>query len=442
MLGYTWGGSGAFFPRAQMRRRSPEDRAFDYPRHLAATGGLDWEDFITPNPGATPILGRAQAALHEQVLDRLRRDGVQDFVGTGMGASPVLERAQEYLSAERAAAMGGGSLPTGMGATPILERAQLSLNPEALNTAIGNAPKIQSALTSEVEPPLVIRSGGATLPDPWLDSATVPRPAAPASGAGGSGRYLGADMVYDQGTGEGATPLGARNMSDGGPGTSSAKGQAAIDRTTARRGVGANVDAALGAFDLGIGEMARGGLRRAGAAARANGMKNLGNALFRAGGVARFGAPVAALGGSLLPAAMGAMEGFGEAGTGGALIQGGTAAAGTAAGAAIGTAILPGVGTVIGAGLGGMLASPVGKGLTGLAQGAVEKAQMGDTGPMGSIGRMLDPLIDTPFENEQKAILQQMNSPAMLAIKEQERTREAKARADMAYQALMQSYVR
>ena len=96
---------------------------------------------------------------------------------------------------------------------------------------------------------------------------------------------------------------------------------------------------------------------------------------------------------------------------------------------------------MIGAGIGSMIGSGVGSGLTGLAQGAVEKAQQGDTGFMGSIGRAMDPLIESPFETEQKAVLQQMHSPAMKAIQEQERFRQAQARAQQAQQLLMQSYL-
>jgi hypothetical protein len=71
----------------------------------------------------------------------------------------------------------------------------------------------------------------------------------------------------------------------------------------------------------------------------------------------------------------------------------------------------------------------------------VEKAQAGDTGLMGNIGRALDPFVDTAFEKEQKAVLQQMNSSAMQLIQEQQRTREAQARASQARQVLMQSYM-
>jgi hypothetical protein len=236
------------------------------------------------------------------------------------------------------------------------------------------------------------------------------------------------------------------NVSGGGPGTSTAKGEATIARQAAKRagftGLLESVDDAFGRPDLGIGGMAERGLQRAGAMARGAGMKNLGGALFRAGGAARVLAPAAAVGGAVLPAVMGAVEGYGQAGAGGAVIQGGAGAAGALAGGAIGTAILPGVGTVIGAGIGSMLGSGAGGGLTGLAQGAVEKAQQGDTSFMGGIGRALDPLIDTPFEKEQKAVLQQMNSPAMQAIRQQERARQEQVRADQMEALLMQSYTR
>lgn len=433
-------------------------RQMPYPAGAGRYLGADMVYDQGTGQGATPILGRAQARLHEGVMDRLRRDGVQDFIATGIGASPVLGRAQDYLAAERIAAMGGGPLPTGMGATPILERARLSLDQEVLNTAIGNGPKIQSAITSEVEPALTIRSGGATLPDPWLDSATVPRQAAPAAAAGNPVRYLGADMVYDQGTGQGATTIRPpvaepANVSGGGEGTSTAKGQSAINRGRARRGMGSAIrgaastalQPAFGPPDLGLGGAINKGLKNLSRAEALQGNPGARATLSRLGGFARVGLPAAALATPLLPVAMGAAEGYGDAGVGGALIQGGTAALGTLAGGAAAGAlagsVVPGFGTVVGAVLGGLAASALGKGLTGVAQGATEKAQMGDTGFMGGIGRAIDPLIDTPFEKEQKQVLQQMYSPAMLAIKEQERTREARARADMAYQALMQSYM-
>ena len=49
--------------------------------------------------------------------------------------------------------------------------------------------------------------------------------------------------------------------------------------------------------------------------------------------------------------------------------------------------------------------------------------------------------VDTAFEKEQKAVMQQMNSPAMRVIQDQEKLREAKARAQQTEQLLMQSYM-
>ena len=341
----------------------------------------------------------------------------------------------------------------------------LGFDPLALATAGANPFKIDSTLSSLSSQPMQRGSGGASL-DPLqaslaaVDMASsvlpltggqstvppapslVPQPVVARAG-------LTRDAIEEAIGRRAPSPVNIApdvapvpNVSGGGPGTSTAKGEATVARQAAKRGGLGLVDDALGAPDLDIGGMAQRGLQRAGAAARSGGMKNLGNALYRAGGAARVLAPAAAFGGAVLPAVFGAMDGYGQAGTGGALIQGGTGAAGALAGGAIGTAILPGVGTVIGAGIGSMLGSGAGSGLTGLAQGAVEKAQMGDTGFMGGIGRALDPLIETDFEKEQKAVLQQMNSPAMRAIQEQQRTRDAQARADQAQQVLMQSYMR
>ncbi|MCE2837099.1 MAG: hypothetical protein LW834_09060 [Cyanobium sp. 49614_E6] len=342
----------------------------------------------------------------------------------------------------------------------------LGYDPLVLSGASANAAKINSTLSSPSSQPMQQGTGGATL-DPLqvgMAAADLATSVLPSAGSGGveelvqqkaQARGLGSidDIIaleagpgsFGPGAMTGVTPrvpsTPEPNVSGGGPGTSTAKGHGNVKQQMAKRGLLETADAALGSLDLGLGGMAQKGMQRAGAAARAGGMKNLGNALFRAGGAARVLAPAAAVGGAVLPAVFGAMDGYEQAGAGGALIQGGSGAAGALAGGAIGTAILPGVGTVIGAGIGSMLGSGAGSGLTGLAQGAVEKAQQGDTGLMGSIGRALDPLIDTPFEAEQKAVLQQMNSPAMKAIQEQERTRQAQARAQQSQQLLMQSYM-
>jgi hypothetical protein len=72
----------------------------------------------------------------------------------------------------------------------------------------------------------------------------------------------------------------------------------------------------------------------------------------------------------------------------------------------------------------------------------VEAAQGGDTGLSGQIGRSLDGVIDTPMEVESRQMVAQMNSPAVLAIKAEERQRSAAQRAQMAQDLLMQAYAR
>ena len=152
--------------------------------------------------------------------------------------------------------------------------------------------------------------------------------------------------------------------------------------------------------------------------------------------VARWAAPAAAFGGTFaLPAITGALSGNETAGAAGAALQGGSALAG----AAIGQALIPI--PFVGAAIGSMAGNAIGGGLASGAANLVEKSQAGDTGFMGSIGQALDPFVDTAFEKEQKAVMQQMNSPAMREIKQQERTRMEQARAQQAQQLLMQSYM-
>jgi len=382
-----------------------------------------------------------------------------------MGEATALETGPGFLGAGAMAGVTPQLPPALAAGRPIGVDDGLGFDPLALATAGANPFKIDSTLSSPSSQPMQRGSGGASLDPLQASLAAVDMASSVLPLTGGQSTVPPAPSLVPQ-------PVVARvgltrdaieeaigrrapspvniapdvapvpNVSGGGPGTSTAKGEATVARQAAKRGGLGLVDDALGAPDLGIGGMAQRGLQRAGAAARSGGMKNLGNALYRAGGAARVLAPAAAFGGAVLPAVFGAMDGYGQAGTGGALIQGGTGAAGALAGGAIGTAILPGVGTVIGAGIGSMLGSGAGSGLTGLAQGAVEKAQEGDTGFMGSIGRALDPLIETDFEKEQKAVLQQMNSPAMQAIRQQERTRQEIARADQAQALLMQAYLR
>lgn len=146
--------------------------------------------------------------------------------------------------------------------------------------------------------------------------------------------------------------------------------------------------------------------------------------------------------GAAVPAVMGAIEGS-QSGSGGAAIQGGAATAGTLIGGTIGSFVGgPGLGTVIGAGIGGMLGNAAGGMGRSAAVSAVEAAQGGDTGLAGQIGRSLDGVIDTPMEVESRQMVAQMNSPAVLALKAEERQRNAAERARMAQDLLMQAYAR
>jgi hypothetical protein len=186
-----------------------------------------------------------------------------------------------------------------------------------------------------------------------------------------------------------------------------------------------------------VGGASQQAMRDASAALYRRGMPGLAGMAKNLAPVARWAAPAAAVGGTfVLPAVTGAISGNETAGTGGAVLQGGSALAG----AAIGQALIPI--PVVGAVVGSMAGNAIGGGLAAGAANAVEKAQMGDGGFIGSIGRALDPFVDTAFEKEQKAVMQQMNSPAMQEIRQQERTRMEQARAQQAQDLLMQAYMR
>lgn len=140
------------------------------------------------------------------------------------------------------------------------------------------------------------------------------------------------------------------------------------------------------------------------------------------------------------PTVMGAMEGA-QSGSGGAAIQGGAAAVGSVIGGVLGAGGGP-LGIAIGAGIGGSIGNMVGGAGRAGAVSAVEAAQGGDTGLAGQIGRSLDGVIDTPMEVESRQMVAQMNSPAVLALKAEERQRNAAERARMAQDLLMQAYAR
>lgn len=140
------------------------------------------------------------------------------------------------------------------------------------------------------------------------------------------------------------------------------------------------------------------------------------------------------------PAVMGAMEGA-QSGSGGAAIQGGSAAIGSVIGGVLGAGGGP-LGIALGAGIGGSIGNMVGGLGRAGAVSAVEAAQGGDTGLAGQLGRSLDGVIDTAMETESRQMVAQMNSPAVLALKEEERQRSAAERARMAQDLLMQAYAR
>lgn len=238
-----------------------------------------------------------------------------------------------------------------------------------------------------------------------------------------------------------ATDVNLGNVSGGGPGTSTAQGADTIARQAAKRGGGGRglAQAADSFFTnpaQSIGVSSQQGLRNVSAALHRRGMPGLAGMAKNLAPVARWAAPAAAFGGTFaLPAITGALAGNETAGAAGAALQGGSALAG----AAIGQALIPI--PFVGAAIGSMAGNAIGGGLASGAANLVEKSQAGDTGFMGSIGQALDPFVDTAFEKEQKAVMQQMNSPAMREIKQQERTRMEQARAQQAQQLLMQSYM-
>jgi len=294
------------------------------------------------------------------------------------------------------------------------------------------------------------RQGGASpidRSDLW-GTATVPgqRQASGGMTTVGDVASIGADLALQtlpltQGQ---SVPAGAQhnipNVSGGGPGTSTAKGAANVANQVGKRAASNGFLEGLDSFlthpAQSIGVASQQGMRDVSAALSRRGMPGLAGMAKNLAPVARWAAPAAAVGGTfVLPAVTGAMEGNETAGTGGAVLQGGSALAG----AAIGQAFIPI--PVVGAVIGSMAGNAIGSGLAQGAAGAVEKAQQGDTGFIGNIGRALDPFVDSAFEKEQKAVMQQMNSPAMRQIQEQERTRAAQARAQQAQQLLMQSYL-
>lgn len=415
-----------------------------------AAQGLPAIDALSPAPSSLASQGwTGNAARIEQSLSspqapplRQGSGGVSlDPLSAGLTAADVAGTAFSV--------MGGRQVPAGyaapmsgvdvdLGGAPMPPRrptpaaADTALLRQLLQRGGGEVPPLRFGVGASL--------GGGSFVDPAIPAASPGewlRLEALGTGAGGP-EDVGGGGPGGGGPGGG----GPENVSGGGAGTSTAQGNATVRRQRERRGrLSGAVETMLNSADLGIGGLANKGLRRAGALARLRGMPTLGRSLANLGGAAKVLAPVAAYGTAVLPAVMGAVDGYNQAGAGGAVIQGASGGTGALIGGAIGTAIAPGVGTVIGAGIGSMLGSGVGGALTRGAQGLVEASQAGAGGPLDGIGRALDPLIDTPFEVEQRQVMQQMNSPAMQAIKRQEAARAAKARADQAEAMVLQYYL-
>jgi hypothetical protein len=250
-----------------------------------------------------------------------------------------------------------------------------------------------------------------------------------------------ADLVNPASTRAAASAdVNVANVSGGGPGTSTAQGADTIARKAAKRGGGGGLAQAADSFFTNpaqaIGISSEKALVKISDALDRRRMPGLAGMAKNLAPAARWAAPAAAIGGTFaLPAITGALAGNETAGVAGAALQGGA----SLAGAAIGQALIPI--PFLGAAIGSMAGNALGGGLASGAANLVEKSQAGDTGFMGGIGQALDPFVDTAFEKEQKAVMQQMNSPAMQEIKQQERTRMEQARAQQAQQLLMQSYM-
>jgi len=151
-------------------------------------------------------------------------------------------------------------------------------------------------------------------------------------------------------------------------------------------------------------------------------------------GAARMALPVAGLAMTGVPIVTNAMEGNEKAGVGGAAIGGGVTALGGVIGG-IATGFNP-----LGIAAGSALASVVAQPVVDAAVGAVDAAQGGDSGPIGTIGRILDPVITSARDREQAEVFRQLNSPVAQAIMRQQQLREMEARTAAMEHALMNAY--
>lgn len=393
--------------------------------------------------GATPILGRATNALAEEQRRQLMLSGqIPMDAPTGMGATPILGRADNAISmeAERRAMLAGESpldMPTGMGATPMLG---------GIRGEAANPQRIEQAILGGS--PVVAGSGGATTATPDVPSASEAFARSITLDGVGDATAAAFDSaaLLTNDPRASLSQAGPTVSTPAAPAGNAAERELQARRQGRRARRAANVTASAGPADawlqadLGLGDAIDSGSRKlARQIPNTTAAGAVGRNLVRGGGKAlAFGARALPFVGAAAPAVLGAIDGA-QAGPGGAILQGGLGAAGTAAGAAIGTGIAGPFGTVIGGAIGGLIGQGLGGGATQVASGLVQQAQGGDTGIAGQIGSALDPLFSTPLEQESQAAIAQMNSPAMRALKQEQELRAAQARAEQVRAVYLQS---
>lgn len=403
-------------PIASVQQATPASASFG--RAIGVDDGLGFDPLALA--GGT---SGANAAKIDSTLSGLQQQPQR--AGSGGAA---LDPLSAGLAAADMAAVAGDILPLTQGVVGAPDAAQAAVQGKAVARGIqpgfaesGGRVVASRAATPSVSvpiaaPPAAVQVGGVSL------DFDIPEPVRP---------YSGPDLSVD------TTP----NVSGGGPGTSTAKGNRNIARQkAARSGMGKGFLGGLDSFvsqpGQSVGVLAEDGVRRAAAGLHSS-MPRTARMIRGLAPAARWAAPVGLFAATTaLPAAMGAMEGNEKAGAGGAVLQGGSALAG----AAIGQVLIPI--PVVGAGIGAMVGNAVGGGLTSGAQALAEESQKGTGGLIGGLGAALDPFIDTSFEREQKAVQQQMNSPAVRAIQQQEALRREQARTEQVQALYLQSLMR
>jgi len=197
--------------------------------------------------------------------------------------------------------------------------------------------------------------------------------------------------------------------------------------------LGKTLDRILSAPDFGLGGLSAAGLREAARGLRAQNLGTQAARLERLAALSQIALPVAATAASIgIPVALAAGSGNETAGGGGALLQGSGALMGSLVGARMGTP---------GRLIGGLLGGGVSGALVGGGRSAVDAANAGDTGLVGSIGNALDPLLDSQREVDERQLRAQLNSPIVKQMKEDERQQRHQQMMDQMQMALMQSYL-